>query len=101
MEALKVLDQFTAAFNERDSAGMDAALHFPHFIAGPKPVVWTIAGKLPGTFFPNLIASGWAFSKYTKRQVVLEGPDAVHVLVEYQRCRQTGVSSEPKRHYGY
>jgi len=89
-EALAVLDRFTAAFNHQDVAGMDATLHFPHLFPGSPPVIWQHAGSAPADFFPKLVASGWAFSRYTKREVILVSPERVHLLVEYDRCRADG-----------
>lgn len=89
-EALAVLDRFTEAFNRQDVAGMDATLHFPHVFPGSPPVIWLRAGSVPSDFFPRLVASGWAFSRYTKKEVVLAGPECVHVRVEYDRCRADG-----------
>lgn len=89
-EALAVLDRFTEAFNRQDLAGMDAALHFPHVFPGDPLVVWERPGSQSAEFFPALVASGWAFSRYTKREVILGTPDRVHFLVEYDRCRKDG-----------
>lgn len=89
-EAFAVLDQFTAAFNRQDAAGMDATLHFPHVYSGPKTVVWERPGSLSAEFFPKLRESGWAFSRYTKQEVLLATAERVHFLVEYDRCRADG-----------
>ncbi len=69
---------------------MDATLHFPHLFPGAPPVIWERAGSAPPDFFPRLVASGWAFSRYTKREILLATADRVHVLVEYDRCRTDG-----------
>ena len=89
-EAYAVLDQFTAAFNRRDIAGMDATLHFPHVFPGAKMVIWEQRGSLSPEFFSNLVESGWAFSRYTKKEVVLATDERVHFLIEYDRCRADG-----------
>jgi hypothetical protein len=62
-EAFAVLDRFTAAFNRQDVAGMDATLHFPHVFPGKKMTIWNASRSLDAEFFPNLVASGWAFSR--------------------------------------
>lgn len=90
IEAGAVLDQFTAAFNRQDVAGMDAALHFPHVFPGRKMVIWDAPGSSDADFFPKLVASGWAFSRYTKKEVLLATDDRVHFLIEYERCRADG-----------
>ena len=90
IEAFAVLDNFTGAFNRQDIASMDAMLHFPHIFPGKKTVIWDGPGSLDTGFFPNLVASGWAFSRYTKKEVVLATEERVHFLVEYDRCRADG-----------
>lgn len=89
-EAYEVLEAFTAAFNRQDAAGMDATLHFPHMFLGTRPVVWDKPGSLSPEFFPTLVQSGWAFSRYTRREPVLATTERVHFLVEYERCRADG-----------
>lgn len=89
-EAFAILDRFTAAFNRQDVTGMDATLHFPHFFPGVPPMSWERAGSLSPGFFPSLVSSGWAYSHYTKKAVLLTGPERVHFLVEYDRCRSDG-----------
>jgi hypothetical protein len=89
-EALSVLDRFTEAFNRQDIAGMDATLHFPHVFPGSPMLIWSHAGSLAADFFPKLVASGWSFSRYTRKEVILASPERVHILVEYDRCRADG-----------
>jgi len=89
-EAMRVLDRFTEAFNRQDVAGMDATLHFPHFFPGTPPIVWERPGSLSADFFPKMVASGWAFSRYTRREAILCSAERVHFLVEYDRCRADG-----------
>jgi hypothetical protein len=91
-EAFAVLDSFTSAFNRQDVAGMDATLHFPHVFvfSGKKMVIWQAPPSQDAEFFANLVASGWAFSRYTKKEVVLATEERVHFLVEYDRCRADG-----------
>ena len=89
-EAFAVLENFTAAFNRQDVAGMDATLHFPHVFLGKTMVIWDAPRSLAAEFFPNLVASGWSFSRYTKKEVLLATKERVHFLVEYDRCRADG-----------
>lgn len=84
--ATATAEAFTAAFNARDLAGMDAALHFPHVILdGEKLIVWKTPGQLPATYFDDLAASGWRRSTYHSKQAVLAGQRKVHLLIEYSR----------------
>jgi hypothetical protein len=89
-DALAVLDQFTAAFNRQDSVGMDAVLHFPHVFLGDKLQIWQAPGSLSAEFFPKLVESGWAFTRYTKKELILVTDERVHFLVTYDRCRADG-----------
>jgi hypothetical protein len=80
------LDGFTACFNARDRAGMDAHLHFPHVMySGAERLVWEHAGQLPSDFFDKLVATGWVKSVYEDKQPVLVSPDKVHFRVRYTR----------------
>jgi hypothetical protein len=88
--AFEVLEKFTAAFNRQDVAAMDATLHFPHVFTGPNLVIWPAPGSVSPDFFPNLVASGWASSRYVKREAILASADTVHVRVDYDRCRKDG-----------
>ena len=90
--ALSVLDQFTDRFNQRDLAGMDACLHFPHIIlSGEAAKVWEAPGALPADFFPDLEQRiGWAESVYTRRDAILISKDKVHFLIGYTRNRKDG-----------
>ncbi|MFD1560521.1 hypothetical protein ACFSHT_33600 [Paraburkholderia silviterrae] len=90
--ALAVLDAFTAAFNARDIAGMDAQLHFPHVIlSGEQLVLWETPGQLPPHFFDDLAReTGWHHSAWHAREPVLVGPRKVHFAVTWSRNRTDG-----------
>jgi hypothetical protein len=53
-------------------------------------VIWHAPRSLDAEFFPNLVASGWAFTRYAKKEVVLATEERVHFLIEYDRCRADG-----------
>lgn len=80
---------FTERFNDRDFAGMDGMLQFPHIIlSGEKMEIWDTPSRLPDDFFERLsAATGWASSVYEKIDPVLVSPRKVHFLVEYSRRR--------------
>lgn len=90
--AVACVEAFSARFNARDLAGMDARLHFPHIIlSGEQLVIWEKSGQLPPSFFADLIAStGWDRSVYQHKQAVLVSPRKVHLLVDYTRNRSDG-----------
>ena len=85
------LEGFTACFNARDRAGMDAHLHFPHVMfSGTECLVWERPGQLPEDFFEKLTASGWAKTVYEEKQPVLASRDKVHFRVRYTRRAMDG-----------
>lgn len=90
--AIDCVSAFSACFNARDLAGMDAHLHFPHIIlSGEQLVVWDKPGQLPARFFDDLeAATGWHQSIYQRKQAVLVSPRKVHLVVDYTRNRRDG-----------
>lgn len=91
LAAAACLDRFTAAFNARDLAGMDAELHFPHvMLSGADCVWWDGPGQHPPSFFSALEATGWAYTQYEEKAPVLTAPDKVHFLVIYTRRDRAG-----------
>ena len=89
--ALACLDRFTAAFNACDTAAMDAELHFPHsMLAGGEQHVWSGPGRHPQDSFAALKASGWASTRYERREPVLVTRDKVHFVVTYTRRKADG-----------
>jgi len=96
--AMVCLEAFTDRFNDRDIAGMDALLHFPHIILSDETLtVWRTPGQLRSSFFDEMAATiGWCRSTYHSKEAVLAGPRKVHLLVRYSRDREDG--SEISRH---
>ncbi len=89
-EALRVIDAFAAAFNQRDPAAIDATLHFPHYFPGPRPLVWEKPDSLDPGFFQQLIATGWDHSVFTEHDIVLSSADKIHLRLTYTRNRADG-----------
>lgn len=91
-EAIRCAEAFTSCFNARDLDGMDAQLHFPHIILlGERLVIWDKPGNLPASFFDDLAQdTGWAESRYQRKDAVLVSPRKVHLIVEYTRNRADG-----------
>ena len=80
------LDRFTAAFNASDTSGMDAELHFPHvMLSGAQRLEWAEPGQHPHDFFEKLKATGWALTRYEKKEPVLVANDKVQFVVTYTR----------------
>lgn len=89
--AADCLDRFTAAFNACDTAAMDRELHFPHaMLSGAVRVEWPTPGQHPADFFDKLKNTGWAHTKYLKKDPVLVSADKVHFVVVYTRDDAAG-----------
>ncbi len=90
--AMACVEAFTGRFNARDLEGMDFCLHFPHIILSAEQlVIWTGPGNLPASFFDDLQReTGWAETRYLRKEAVLVSPRKVHLLVEYTRNRADG-----------
>jgi len=84
-----VLDDFMAALNAHDAAGMDACLHFPHTrFAGRSIKVYQAPGDNPMDLFERLQAEdGWCYSRWESREVVQHNTDKAHVVLAYTRFR--------------
>ena len=95
--ASRCLDQFTAAFNACNLAGMDAELHFPHvMISGAETLIWDGPHQHPVDFFQRLKSTGWASTRYESKVPVWASQNKVHFLVTYTRRADTG--AELSRH---
>ena len=91
-QCLWVLDEFMAALNRYDAAGMDACMHFPHpRIADGKVVVYDKPGNNPMDLFDRLKkADGWSHSKWDARELVQHNAAKAHWKVSYTRYRADG-----------
>ena len=88
--ALRVLDDYIAAYNARDESAFVATLHFPHVrIAGDR--VRTFAGASEYLRELELGKGGWAYSTWTDRRIVQSGAAKVHVAARFTRFRAGGV----------
>jgi hypothetical protein len=84
---MRILD----AFNERDLAGTNAALHFPYvWIAGGEVRVFEHPESFPGDLFDRLIATGWHHTLWDYRRAVQSGKDKVHFAVQFTRYQADG-----------
>ena len=89
---IRILDDFMAALNEYDAAGMDKCMHFPHpRIADGKVVVYEKPGNNPMDLFDRLKkADGWSHSKWDTRELVQHNASKAHWKVSYTRFRADG-----------
>jgi len=90
--ALEAVNAYMRAFNARDVAGTDAALHFPHVrLASGTVRVTEAPGSLPPDFFARFAAAeGWACSRWDYRRAVQSCHDKVHFAVQFTRYRSDG-----------
>ncbi len=91
-DTLELLNQFTSAFNKRNTIDMDACLHFPHImLADNKETIWNAPNSLPKSYFQWLEQeSGWHHSEYQCISLVLSHDAQRHYLLEYTRNRSDG-----------
>jgi hypothetical protein len=91
-ECNRVLDDFMAALNAYDAAGMDRCMHFPHpRIAADKVVVYDKPGSNPMDLFDRLKKEdGWSHSRWEKREVIQFNECKAHVALSYTRFRADG-----------
>lgn len=90
--ALEAVNAYMRAFNARDVAGTEAALHFPHVrLASGTVRVTEAPGSLPPDLFDRFAAThGWACSRWDHRRAVQSCSDKVHFAVQFTRYRADG-----------
>jgi hypothetical protein len=89
--ALGALDDYMAALNQGDEAGVNAACNFPHVrLAGGKVVVWQKHGDYKLADFLARAGDGWAESKWDERTPIHVGDKKVHLKVRFSRWRRDG-----------
>jgi len=91
-EALKVMDAFMAAFNERDAAAWADTLVYPHvrFASGKVAVYPDRDAFIAGNRLQALVDQGWDHSAWDSMQIVQSSPDKVHITVTFTRYRKDG-----------
>ena len=92
-QAMRVLDEFMAAFNARDERAWAETLHFPHvrIASGVTRLDLTADAMLASFDFERFAKQfGWHRSAWLSRKVVQSGPDKVHVAVRFARYREDG-----------
>jgi len=101
-DALQAVDAYMDAFNARDVAGTDAALHFPHVrFASGKLQIWEAPGANPPDLFERFAAAtGWVYSRWDYRRAIQSCPDKVHFAVQFTRYREDDSSIGTTRRCG-
>ena len=91
--AMAVLDDFMAALNAGDEAGVNRSFNFPHvrFTGGGEVRVFERPGDYHLSYFRERTeADGWHHSAWDRRAVVHAGPDKVHFDTQFSRYRGDG-----------
>ena len=89
--ALGALDDYMAALNRGDEAGVNAACNFPHVrLAGGKVVVWPNHGDYKLKDFVARAGDGWDHSKWDERTPIHVGDKKVHLKVKFRRWKKDG-----------
>jgi len=85
--AMTVLDDFMAAFNNRDMPTWAATLNYPHVrFASGEVRVWESLEEFSATPpFNALKKTSWHHSAWLSRDVILASPSKVHIATVFQR----------------
>lgn len=87
--AMGCLDDYLAALNRGDEAGVNAACNFPHVrLAGGKVVVWPNHGDYKLGDFIARAGDGWHHSTWDERTPIHAGKNKVHLKVKFSRWRK-------------
>ena len=86
-ESMKVLDSFMSTFNSRDMKTWSKTLNYPHVrLAGGKVTVWSTQEEYAAEdIFERLASTGWNYSAWLSREVILVSEDKVHISTVFQR----------------
>jgi len=88
--AMACLDDFMAAFNERDLEAFEETFNFPSVRLASNRMVLIEAGyHKPGMFKTGALAD-WHYSAWGRRTVIHAGADKVHIDTRFTRYRADG-----------
>jgi hypothetical protein len=88
--AMKVLDDFMAAFNARDVDAFEATFNFPSVRLASNTLRIIEKGDHKPAMFGTGALSEWDRSAWERRDVIHSGPDKVHVDTRFTRYRADG-----------
>ena len=90
-EAMRLLDEFMAAFNARDLKAYAATFNYPSVrIASGRVIVLDGPNSHPVGMFDWLAAQGWHHSAWDHRKVIHASEDKVHFDTRFTRYREDG-----------
>lgn len=88
--AMKVLDDFMAAFNARDVQAFEATFNFPSVRLASNALRLIEKGDHKPEMFGTGALAEWDHSAWERRDVIHSGPDKVHVDTRFTRYRADG-----------
>jgi hypothetical protein len=88
--ALKVLEDYMAAFNARDFEAFEATINHPHVSLGAGAPVVTERGRPIPAWAATDPASDWSHSTLDRRAVIHAGAAKVHIDARITRFRRDG-----------
>lgn len=88
--AMKVLDEYMAAWNKKDLEAWEQTFHFPHYrLASGKMSVLEKPGQQDAARIWQAITD-WHHSKWDRRRIIHASADKVHVDTRFSRYRADG-----------
>jgi hypothetical protein len=90
--AMKLLDEYMAAWNRKDVTAWERTFHFPHYrLASGKMNVLERPGQQDeARLWQTMAASGWRHSQWDRRRIVHASADKIHVDTKFTRYRADG-----------
>ena len=89
-EAMKLLDEYMAAWNQKDIAAWERTFHFPHYrLASGKMSVLEKPGLQDVARVYGAIPD-WHHSKWDRRRIIHATADKIHVDTQFTRYRADG-----------
>jgi hypothetical protein len=88
--AIRCLDDFMAAFNDRDVAAFEATFNFPSVRLASNTLTLIERGHHKPAMFETGALAEWGYSAWERREVIHSGPDKVHFDTRFTRYRADG-----------
>lgn len=90
--AMKVLDEYMAAWNNRDMEAWERTFQFPHYrLASGNMSVLDHAGLQDARqLWATMERGGWHHSRWDRRRIISSAADKIHVDTQFTRYRADG-----------
>ena len=90
-EAMKLLDEYMSAWNQKDLVAWERTFHFPHYrLASGKMSVLERPGQQDAAKVWAAAGSDWHHSKWERRRIIHASADKIHVDTKFTRYRADG-----------